>query len=113
MIELFCCDKWYKFKEDSVDKWLNNASPKDVEFYNMLKFKPFLVTALTQDGSVERVKTFNGVSIDADDFDQWCILNDADRCYLEEATVDKIYPMTTADKLELIERLISEIKAEL
>ena len=113
MIELFCCDKWYKFKEDSVDKWLNNASSKDVEFYNMLKFKPFLVTALTQDGSVERVKTFNGVSIDADDFDQLFILNDADRCYLEEATVDKIYPMTTADKLELIERLISEIKAEL
>ncbi|QPB08970.1 hypothetical protein CPT_Metamorpho_233 [Klebsiella phage Metamorpho] len=113
MIEKFCCDKWYKFKGDSVTDWLNSASPKDVEFYNMLKFKPFLVTELTNDGCVERVKTFDGTSIDADDFDQWCILNDADRCYIEETTVDKICAMSIADKLELIERLISEIKAEL
>ena len=113
MIELFCCEKWYKFKDDEVSDWLNKASPKDIEFYNMLKCKPFLVTDLTTDGCVERVKTFDGTSIDAEDFDQWCLLNDADKCYIEETEVEMVSTMSVKAKLELVEKLIAEIKASL
>lgn len=114
MIETYDRDKWYRFSDEYVANWLNNSSSKDIEFYNMLGLSPFLVTDLTSDGCVERVQTMTGASIDAEDFDQWCLLNDADRYALEEvSSQDLTKKMSIKSKIELVEKLIAEIKAEL
>lgn len=114
MITAYDCNKWYRFKDEDIANWLNNASSKDIEFYNMLGLSPFMVTELTNDGCVERVQTMSGTSIDAEDFDQWCILNDSDRYVLEEVESQNLTnKMSLKSKIELVEKLIAEIKAEL
>lgn len=134
MIVRYKLDTWYQFDSAKISSWFNTAITGDLTFYEFTQGLPFKVVGINNDGTVERIeRKSDGQCMDADaDLGQWCILNSLDMTSLDEINctddendhtiaeqlhdrtiAEQLHDLSIKAKIEIIEKLLLEIKTAL
>jgi hypothetical protein len=113
MIKEYVVDKWYAFDKSRLNEWINRTPcpSGDKKLYERLKDSAFQAKELNEwENELVRIKLVNGLVIDAEEYDQCCLLNENDLPYINEVNESDFCDGDTDDRLSKIKEKLNQIE---